>query len=417
MIKNGAKIGFLLAILIGASFAFNPAKAEAIEFNPFNPLDPFCLFSCGSSKPKTVNNTNSNNTITNSNNTNSNINSGTITTAPGTTISASPQGAVYSTVTIPAPTIVNNNTNTATVSNPNPVVVQTPLYYNQVYSQPVYTQPTYTYPNYDYYPHYGGSVYQSALSVYCSVNTNFAQTGTTVTWTAYASGGTGYYTYSWSGTDSVYGSYSSLSTYYSYPGIKYAYVTVYSGGQQKYVQCSNSVTIGSPVVYHNPPVYNQPVYNPPVYNPNIIRIACFADKTTARVREPVTWNVEATGATGQFTYTWSGTENIFSFQPSAIAMYQTPGLKSAVVTVKSSDGQTQSKACGNSVTVRSNTVAKAATPTVTQTPPPQAVMVAPPTTLASLFSLQNIPWGLVAVLVILALLAMVFYLMFNKKKI
>lgn len=411
MIKNGVKTWVLLALLIGISFTFYPSTAKAIDFNPFNPLDPFCLFTDCNRKPKVINNTNSNNTVVNSNNTNSNINSGTITNTTPAAVSATSQGAIY---TVPAntsaSTIVNNNT--ATVSNPNPVVVQNPVYY----SQPVYQTPVYTYPdyNYNYYPYSHGAVYYSPISIYCSANTTFAPVGTTVTWSAYPSGGSGSYSYSWSGTDGIYGSYGSLSTYYSYPGVKYAYVTVYSGGYQRTVQCSNAVTVGAPTVNYYAPTYVTPHY---AYNPNTMQIACFADKTTARIGEAVTWNAEATGGVGNQTYTWSGTENIFSFHPSAIAMYQTAGLKSAVVKVTDASGYTQSKACGNTVTVRSNTIAKAA-PVVTPTPPPvQAVMIAPSTTMASLFSLQNVPWGLVAVLVILALLSLVFYLMFNKKKI
>ncbi len=435
MIKNGAKIGFLLAMVIVACIAFAPAKAHAIDFNPFNPLDPFCLFTNCDKKPEVVNNTNSNNVTTNSNNTNSNINSGTITTAPAstgaTTISASPQGAIYSTGTNPAPTIVNNNNSSATISNPNPVVVQqqTPLYYNQVYAQPIYTQPVYTQPTYYDYnryfsptyvnPNSYNTVYYSPLTVSCSANTTFAPTGTTVTWTAYPSGASGSYSYSWSGTDGMYGSYSSLSTYYNTPGVKYAYVTVYSNGQQTNVQCSNSVTVGSPTVYSygNTQYVNSQI----AYNPNLMKIACFSDKTTAGIGEPVTWNAEVTGSTGNYTYTWSGTENIFSFQPSAIAMYQKAGSKSAIVTVTSSNGTVQSKACGNSVTIKSNTVAvaKSATPVITAAQPTPAVQatIVTPTTMASLFSLQNVPWGLVGILVILVLLAVIFYLMFNKKKI
>jgi hypothetical protein len=51
-------------------------------------------------------------------------------------------------------------------------------------------------------------------------------------------GGNGLYTYSWSGTDGLYGYNSSAYMTYNTPGTKYAYMTVYSNGQSVTRTCS-----------------------------------------------------------------------------------------------------------------------------------------------------------------------------------
>jgi hypothetical protein len=92
-------------------------------------------------------------------------------------------------------------------------------------------------------------------------------------------------------------------------------------------------------------------------------------------------------------------------------------LKSAVVTATSASGRSQSKACGNTVTVKS---AYTATSVAKAPAAPVAVTPAVPNnnlSAAALFSLQYVPWGLVAVLVIIILFITVLYLIFNRKKI
>ncbi len=81
------------------------------------------------------------------------------------------------------------------------------------------------------------------LSATCSVSPTSAITGAAVTWTAVPSGGTGAYTYSWSGTDGISGSSISISPSYASPGSKTASVLVTSGSQSTSFACSNSVSI------------------------------------------------------------------------------------------------------------------------------------------------------------------------------
>ena len=71
----------------------------------------------------------------------------------------------------------------------------------------------------------------NVLAVTCSALPTSINTGQNVTWTAYPSGGTGSYTYSWSGTDSLTGSTVSVVKSYVSSGAKTATVTVTSGAQ------------------------------------------------------------------------------------------------------------------------------------------------------------------------------------------
>ena len=73
------------------------------------------------------------------------------------------------------------------------------------------------------------------------------------------------------------------------------------------------------------------------------------------------------------------------------------------------------KACTNSVLVKSN--AKAPTKEVKEKPSDDHDQKNTSLSAASVFSLGNVPWGWVAVLVILVLFATVLYLLFNRTKI
>jgi len=76
------------------------------------------------------------------------------------------------------------------------------------------------------------------INANCYVNPTTAYVGNPVTWYVSATGGNGYYSYSWTGSDSLYSTDSSITkTYYS-TGVKTATVTISSGGQNITKQCS-----------------------------------------------------------------------------------------------------------------------------------------------------------------------------------
>ena len=304
-----------------------------------------------------------------------------------------------------------------------PVIVQQPIYVQKpiIISQPVIEQPVYVRVN-------------SPLSVSCSANTTSTSNGV-VTWTAYPSGGNGYYDYAWSGTD-IYsgGGDQTLRISYSTSGQKYASVTLRSNGQSITRNCSNSVSVSLPYyVSYQQPVYqvvSQPTYVVASNNNSGLDIGCYSDPANTKIDQPVTWNVEVKGSLAPYTYSWTGSEGLSGTTASVIKYYGTSGSKSAIVTVTSADGKTAVNACINSLTIASAKVAVAKkTTTVAKTAPVVVAAASTPTpvvelpannnslTAASLFSLQNVPWGWVAVLVILILFFTVIYLLFNKQKI
>jgi hypothetical protein len=200
--------------------------------------------------------------------------------------------------------------------------------------------------------------------------------------------------------------------YYTYPipGLKTASVTIYSNGQTMTANCGN-VNVGG---YYSGVI---PVVTGS--NNSGLDVACYADPSTVRVNQPVTWRAEVTGGVGSYTYTWTGSDGLGGTDSTAIKYYSSTGDKSAIVSVKSADGKTATRACSTSVTVRS---ASAAAPTQ---PVQQPVQQVQPNTnqnpnglsAAALFSLKNVPWGWVAILIILVLFATVVYLIFNRPKI
>ncbi|MEK7576500.1 MAG: Ig-like domain-containing protein, partial [Patescibacteria group bacterium] len=84
------------------------------------------------------------------------------------------------------------------------------------------------------------------LTASCSVSPTTILVGGSATWSASPSGGTGFYTYAWSGTDSLTGSIQSVSKTYTLTGIKSASVTVTSGTEIITQTCSNSLTVNAP---------------------------------------------------------------------------------------------------------------------------------------------------------------------------
>jgi hypothetical protein len=355
---------------------------------------------------------------------------------------------------------------------PQPVYIQQPVIQQPVYQQPVIqpvyiTQPVIQQPTYiQQQPVYVQQpviqpVYIAPMTVSCSANnssngnynngysgynngynnsynngySNSYNNGynNSVTWTAYASGGNGNYSYSWSGTDGLNGSGQNVSFNYNNAGSKYAYVTVYSNGQSATQSCNTTIApqyIAQPIIQQ--PVYvQQPVYQQPSYN---LDIGCYADPTNARVNQPVTWSVEVTGGMAPYTYNWSGTDNLTGSLSSITKYYNSTGSKSAIVSVTSADGKTGTRACSNSLTIAgaSNYVYKAPAPVkkvcqpcqveqsrVTEQPSPVSTVNNSNQTAAaaSLFSLSNVPWGWVAILVILVLFVTIMYLLLNKQKI
>jgi hypothetical protein len=262
------------------------------------------------------------------------------------------------------------------------------------------------YGNAYYYNQPYGTYYPS-LSASCQANTTYTPLGTAVTWSASATGGNGYYNYSWSGTDGISGSGQSIYYTYGQPGSKYASVTVYSNGQTITEPCNSFVNVGIPAGATTVVVGSS--------NASGLDIGCYADPSTAAVNQPITWSVEVSGGLAPYTYSWTGSDGLSGTQSSAIKYYASSGAKSAIVAVTSADGKTGTKACSNTVTVRGAGGGTAAP--VQQQPAVQQQTQGNALPAAAAFSLGNVPWGWIAVMVILVLFSTVMYLLFNRPKI
>ena len=154
------------------------------------------------------------------------------------------------------------------------------------------------------------------------------------------------------------------------------------------------------------------VYNP-IVNNNGILVACYSNKTSTKIGSSIVWSAEATGATGNFTYTWSGSEGLSGNQSSIPKIYYTSGIKNASVIATASNGQSIVQQCSNTVNVLNNTKTPAkASVSNTPTPTPESNSIS-----NSLIALKNVPWILVSILVILVLMFTVIYLIFNRNKI
>ena len=321
-----------------------------------------------------------------------------------------------------------------------PTIIQQPVYVTQpvIVQQPIVAvRPIYVAP-------------LPTLNVSCNASPAYWNGSVVgVTWTAYVSGGNGYYRYSWTGSDRLSGSDKTTYMNYTTPGQKIATVTVYGNGQSIGESCSTYVTIpgynttsGYPTIYKAPTYTQQVTYVQPQYvvaspavtsNNSGLDVACYADPTNSKIDQPITWTAEVKGGQAPYTYSWTGSEGLVGSAKSVIKYYGTIGNKSAIVTVTSADGQTSNRACSNALTVTSNYKAPAKVATVKPTVQtsqanvtPAVSQAVPVVTLtpananlsaASLFSLQNVPWGLVGILIILVLFFTVIYLLFNRTKI
>ena len=314
------------------------------------------------------------------------------------------------------------------VNIPVRVPVTYPVYQPQTVYQPTYyTNPS---PTVVYYQS------NNPLSISCYANSTQVAGGQSVSWQASVSGGNGSYSYSWNGDEGLYGYGATIYKSYNNPGTKSASVTVTSGGQTQTTSCTNSVSVFNNGYYNGnnyASVYNAYTsYNSyptnSVYTGNTtadnstneLVVGCASDAKDVVVGTPVTWSVEVKGGTGTYTYAWSGTDSLGGSQSSVVTTYTTAGTKSAAVVVSSNDGKVASKTC-TPVTVVNHTYSSRSgysSGNNSQTPSPTpSASGAASLGAATILSLGNVPWGFVAVLIILVLFGTILYLLFNKHKV
>lgn len=127
---------------------------------------------------------------------------------------------------------------------------------NYQYQQPYYNN------NYSYSPGYylagaNSSYYNNGynpLSVSCYANNSYVTQNQPIRWTVNVSGGlTGYYSYSWKGTDNPLSlNLSSIAVSYQLPGVKTMSVTVIDPGGRTNTAYCGSATVGQNYYYPVP---------------------------------------------------------------------------------------------------------------------------------------------------------------------
>lgn len=193
----------------------------------------------------------------------------------------------------------------------------------------------------------------SALKVNCFADAANIRIGRPVSWVALISGGSGAYIYSWTGTDSFFGASRVVPKIYTSPGRKFATVSVTSGAESSSAVCTNSVLVSRPVP---PPPPRRPLPPPPAA---ALDGSCAADVTNVKVGEAVVWSARASGGTGAYTYSWSGSDGLIGDQNAVSKVYSEDGSKTALVNITSGGG-TISRPCSNAVFVERDKASAAA---------------------------------------------------------
>lgn len=152
----------------------------------------------------------------------------------------------------------------------------------------------------------------SPLSATCFPEISVVPISQKAKWIAEATGGTGSYKYSWSGDDELTGSGKSQSKVYDSFGIKQATVSITSGSQSMLRTCSVNI-----------------VADPPLLG------KCYPDTTSVGIDEPIIWTAEASGGTGEYSFRWSGDENLSGRKQTVSKTYGLIGFKTGNVVISS----------------------------------------------------------------------------------
>ena len=174
------------------------------------------------------------------------------------------------------------------------------------------------------YTRYSGSsssyrTVASGLSASCAASHFNPSRGQAVTWFASATGGSGAYSYAWSGTDGLSGNTNTVVKAYATNGDKFATLSVTSGNQMITVSCASLVVGASGGA--------QTVTSPG------FGASCYSLPENALPGESVTWLSIVSGVTASTTYAWDGTDGLSGDRPMVSKTYTSNGVKAAMLTV------------------------------------------------------------------------------------
>lgn len=157
------------------------------------------------------------------------------------------------------------------------------------------------------------------FNISCSASPNPVKTGENVTFTAIVSGGTGPYTYTWSGA--CEGSSASCTNSFSSPGEKSALLIVVSDDPYvRNVSCSVSVVASAPE----------------------LNVSCSASPSTTIPGQNVTFSCLISGGKPPYKYSWSGDcvgESGEGSTASCTTPFPDPGPYSATLSVSTGTGE------------------------------------------------------------------------------
>ncbi len=166
------------------------------------------------------------------------------------------------------------------------------------------------------------------LSVTCEVSPEQTDFRTSTKWTAYVWGGASprTYRYEWSGDDDLRGTGKTVSKTYKTAGSKSAQVKVTNGTLEKTATCRNTVQVTAPPLVG----------------------ACSAMVAVQNRGDEndvtVTWATRVAGGDNQYTFSWSGTNDLTGSSSSVKKTYVTAGEKIGTVRVTSGN-QTMDLEC------------------------------------------------------------------------
>lgn len=170
----------------------------------------------------------------------------------------------------------------------------------------------------------------------CAADDDDIDVDDSATWRASASGGTGSYTYKWTGDDGLNSTNRTVSKSYDTKGDKDAQVKITdSNGNTVTAHCDLNVR---------------------ETEKDELIVSCKATPDTADIGERVTWKATAIGGDGDYEYSWSGDHGLAGSDRTESGSYDTAGTKHARVEVISGDGQTDSARCSMEVEEPQSTV-------------------------------------------------------------